>query len=35
MTFRNENEEFLKDNKSVMVKELPNATVNTRVSFEY
>lgn len=25
----------MKDNKTVLVKELPNATVNTRVSFEY
>jgi hypothetical protein len=33
MIFRNEAEEHLKDNKAVMLKELPNATVNTRVSF--
>ncbi len=35
MTFRNEAVENLKDNGAVMVKELPNATVNTRISFEY
>ena len=35
MTFRNEAAENLKDNGAVMVKELPNATVNTRISFEY
>jgi hypothetical protein len=35
MTFRNEGAENIKDNGAVMVKELPNATVNTRISFEY
>ena len=35
MIFRNEQIEDLKDNKTVLVKEFANATVNTRISFEY
>ncbi len=35
MIFRNEEPEALKDNKTVLIKNLANATKNTRISFEY
>lgn len=35
MLFRNEEEAFLKDNKTILVKEFANATVKTKISFEY
>lgn len=35
MIFRNEQPAFLKDNKTILVKQFANATVNTKISFEY
>ena len=35
LSFRNEDAKNLKDNKTILVKEFANATVNTRISFEY
>jgi hypothetical protein len=35
LVFRNEDPAFLKDNRTILVKEYANATVNTKISFEY
>lgn len=35
LVFRHEESAFLKDNKTILVKQLANATVNTKISFEY
>ena len=35
MAFRNQDIALLKENKTILVKELPNATVNTKISFQY
>lgn len=35
MIFRNEDKESLKENESVLSKTFANATVNTKISFEY
>lgn len=35
LVFRNEDPTFLKDNRTILVKEYANATANTKISFEY
>lgn len=35
LVFRHEDAKFLKDNKTILTKEFANATVNTKISFEY
>ena len=35
LVFRNEDPNILKDNKTIMVKNFANATVNTKITFEY
>ena len=35
LVFRNEDPNFLKDNKTMLVKTFANATAQTRISFEY
>ena len=35
MVFRNEEKASLKENETVLIKDFANATVNTKISFEY
>lgn len=35
LTFRNEDPNILKDNKTILVKEFANATSKTKLTFEY
>lgn len=35
LTFRNEDPNILKDNKTILVKEFSNATSKTKLTFEY
>ena len=35
LVFRNEEPAFLKDNKTILVKQFANATLFTKISFEY
>ena len=35
LVFRNEDPSFLKDNRTILIKEYANATANTKISFEY